>query len=195
MERAERKRMKGGGGCLKAERIVERDGWVEEQRWLRLEWRAADSGGWIGRGNKSGEQRDGDEEKDNKVQGSVGAQIKDEQKVGSRTVELTKTRKQSRWRKKDTDRTRRGLWADGWNWSEWRNDMRVEKLRIPTYGLVSAEICSQTKFSKTDSTQQLPNNLEENTVKRMLGNMLIWFLAANHVCVLNMTLQEPISLA
>lgn len=43
-----------------------------------------------GRGNKRGEHRDRDEEKHNKVQGSEGGQIKNEQKVGSRTVELTK---------------------------------------------------------------------------------------------------------
>lgn len=48
-----------------------------------------------GGGNKSGEQRARDEEKNNKVQGSVGGQIQNEQKVGSRTVELTKTRKGS----------------------------------------------------------------------------------------------------
>lgn len=41
----------------------------------------------------SREQRDKDEEKDKKVQRSVRGQIKNEQKVGSRTIELTKTRK------------------------------------------------------------------------------------------------------
>lgn len=58
---------------------------------------------------RGGEQRDRDEEEDNKVQGSVGKQIKSEQKVGSRTVELTKTRKQSRWKKKKMNRTLQGL--------------------------------------------------------------------------------------
>lgn len=54
-----------------------------------------------------GEHRDQDEEEDNKVQGSVGKQIKRERKVGGRAVKLTKMKKQSHWgRKKKEDPSR-----------------------------------------------------------------------------------------
>lgn len=67
------------------------------------------SGCWKGRGNKSGEQRARDDEKDNKVQSSVGGQIKNEQKVGSREVKLTKEGKQNGGRQRHRQEPSRTL--------------------------------------------------------------------------------------
>lgn len=79
--------MKGGWACLK--------GGDGEDKQLKEQRRAAAMAQVEKAGETKVESKDRDEEKDNKVQASVGGQIKNEQKVGGRTVELTKSRKQS----------------------------------------------------------------------------------------------------